>query len=1263
MPFKIDSQSSLEFDIIQNLDTGHASEIHLAQCTDNPDLTVAIKRCRRDSQNTEDWALQVGQEISALHHLNTMETPDWSFDMSLRNRLNLTANTVADRTIIQLISVFDIDGLPAIALEVAPPSITSQQLEKSTLINVMHQLAHTIQKVHESGIALTDFDPLTKIPRIRWSDKHQQIKIIDWNVTRESEDYKRRDLIFLGRIYFQLLTGYPAWAKNEPPVDGLPNRKNEYALDITGAGSDKWANIESATRTVIERLMIEESNDAITSADQLASAMDWVKQLSDLSDRIANGSTSALQEMESLLQEASNASPPQLRRIVDIGSFFTSVAPQTQIDIHQNQIQSSRQLLRSAYLDRISQAIEYIQQQDYGNAVAELDNARSRFASNRLLANATQYRYTIAQIGEEIQSKNSLDNASLKQLVDKLLMMVQGLESRLWDVTKAEPIRDEIKKEYADLASMLLIKSLFDDIEASKIYAQQIKLVHSNTRQSHIDQSWQIRESQRLTLYKQTIIPNLEKAEQQSLIKDRVTPRLEQLRKTINADQRDYDKVVQFLTELSQGSTRIDIEKYLVQSSLDRPYAILTISSALLPKDQSDLSADEVASVAIERYQNFRDEWDNIMNASIGVNDKLGNLRELVSENEDMIEIFREKLPTVTIPGETNERKTVYKDLEDLTQFVKAIDSVYDELASIGLNRIPNISKIQKKWMYVTNVQDPALKRFLSAIQSNLASHTHDKVSEKSLPPELAMLVYEMLDVPIPTEVMQIGQEIQLHKYVKETLRQSRSRLQDPEAIESVIGELERMTTRNLGELDQAIRQLLQKLDQFRDALQARTIVRQIRSLYRVIKRKVESENKDIVAFSQQIDDAVDDLINQKIKSMEHALDKAKTKEPLDDVQESLVRETQRVLDTLKHNNLLNEKRWHHVRNSQAYLLSDHARKLEQATTSFNNYDYAEARQHINRAFRLAELFDMPHDNRLPDELKTAEEMVQQLSQNFIMTRPIATVLGQDIIQLLDDEIEFWMNLHSIVKDLTLDTVTDNNVPLSFDEKSVERLITALKQAIVVAENIDNIRRAVSRLRELEQLIDIHSLNDVLDPLKQRLDELLHYNYTQVLNQKITEIEEIATRKRIISNESVIKRLQDGYMLIGLNEQLEILDTTESNRRQRQLQSNAYSALKSIQPKNRDEQQALAEFIDTLPPEEVRSREFQGVLTRLAENPSSYTYLMEQVHNFELPSFQSGNNRQLWRIILIVLILGAIAILAGLVLSGTLPIEGFTLPT
>ena len=1261
MAFKIDQHSDLDFEITQMLDAGKASEIHLAQCITNPNYKVAIKRCRQDSQNRDEWLVQVEREISALHHLNSIETPDWSLDMPLENRLNLTSSTVTERFIIQLISVFDIDGLPAIALEIAPPSITSQSLGQYTFIDVMHQLAQTTAMIHEHGVAFTDFDPLVKIPRIRWDANLNRIKIIDWNITRESQDYKRRDIIYLGRIYFQLLTGYPAWAKNEPPVTGLPDLKNEFALDSTGAGIEKWMRVQSAIRDVIERLMIEHNDDPITTADQLLASMEWVKALADLSQRIEAGSTQAINEMEDLLQEVSSTKPPDLRRIVDVGNFFIKVAPESRSSSHLNQVSSSSHLLKSAYLDRITQAIRYMNEQKYGNAVAELENARSRFSSNQMLANATEYRYLIANLGENIQLQRALELPQLKTLIDKLFTMVEGLESRLWDIEQAEKIRDEITKSFpSTIVSMPEVRALFDDIEASKLYTTQIQIVNSRLRQKHIDPSWHIVEAQRLDLFNDEIIPNLEKAEKQSIIKNRVTDYLNRLRETIEADKKDLAMVQRFLGELNQGSTNIDIEEYLAQSTLNRPHAPLTISRELLPKDQSSLSASEISGTAIERYQTFRKDWDSIMLSAVTVREKLNRLSKLVADHQDMIDIFREKLPTVIIPGKAGERKTVYRDLEDLTQFVNAVDSVYDELASIGLTRIPNINNIQKKWVFVTNVQDPELKQFVAAIQSNLASTTREKVEQKLLPPELAILVYEILDVPIPDAVMHIGQEQQLHKYVRTTLRQSSTRLQDTDGIESIIGELERLSSRNLDDLDNAIRQLILKLEQFRDALQAKTIVRQIRSLYNVLKRKVESDNEDILAFGEQIEKSVEELINQKARAMEQALDIAKTNQPLDADQESLVRETQRVIDTLRHNNLLQERRWHHIQNSQAYLLREHSKAIELAATTFNEYKYDQALQHVDRAFRLAQLFDMPQDTRLLDELRKANEMVAQLRQHFTMTRAIDVVNVADIAKLIDEELEFLQAFQRIVAESPLRNIVNDDIEVSFEPQTVLKFINCLKLAQAITRSIQDVRRSLDRLHELQQMIDINGLNDILDVLAKRLEDLLQFNYTKVLTHQINEIEEIANQERIISNESVIKRLSMGYMLIDMNKQLQILNESDSNRRQRQLQTNTYTVLKNIRLRNRDERQALAEFFDSLPPQEIRSRDFQGVLARLAEDPASYTYLMEQVHTNELPSFQSGSSRQ-QRMFLMIVIIVILGVIAWLVLSGTLTINGLAL--
>ncbi|GEM_PF-2563664 len=1256
MSFRIDGQSTLEFEYKQLLGRGRMSEIHIAQCVENPDLKVAIKRHRSDRQNINEWMQQVEREISVLHHMNTAESADWSFDMSLRNRITFANDTKDQRSVIQLLSVFDIDNSTAIAIEIAPPSITDQKLDKYQFVDAMHQIATLTQIAHDGNLALTDIDPLVKMPRIRWDKDVERIKIIDWNTTRETEDYRRRDIIYLGRIFFQLLTGYPAWAKGEPTVDSLPENYNSYAIDTTGTGIESWIQVETAIRDLIERLMIQDANDAITNADGLMSAVDELKQLSDLAKRIENGSTPATNEMENLLQEASNARPPQLRRIANIGDYFLRVAPETHTRDYINQVKSAGNLLKTAYLDRIGQAIEYFNDERYGDAVAELENARSRFTSSQLLTNSSNYRYAVAQIGETLQNNGKLQGAELKTLMDKLVDMVSGLESRLWDTEDAEKIRDDIRATYPpDIVNMSYMQALFDDIEASEIYSAQIKQINESPRTTLIEDGWTVSETQRIATYTQQFIPKLQEVAEKSFIKGRIDVRLQKLQEDLLADQQDLATVERFLNELREGATNINIEALLEKSSLERPYAPIKISKALLPKDQSELSADEVAGDAIERYQTFRSNWDKVMHAPMGVEEKISVLSSLVSENEDMITIFREQLPTVTVPGKNNERKTVYRDLEDLTQFVNSVDFVYDELGSIGINRIPNINKIQQRWVYVTNVQDPELKRFVSSIQANLAAHTNDKVQEKALPPELSMLVYEMLDVPVPTSVMQIGQEIQLHKYIRTTLRRAEQLLKDADSIDAIIGEFNRLTVRSNGELDQAIEQVINKLEQLKTALQSRTTVRQIRTLYQVIKRKVDSDNESMVAFGEAIDNAVDEIIDSKVRQIEKALDNAKANKPLDREEEILVHDTQRIIDTLRHNNRLQERRWHHVQNSQAYLVREYTQTLEQATTAFNDYKYGESRQHIERAFYLAQLFDMPSDKRLPEELRTAEEMVEQLSQHFTMMRAVETVDTEDIKKFLDDEISFWEKLLEIIKDLGNQSEGEQEIELeiSFEPQSVQHVIEGLDKAQSVIKAMQRIQRAVDRLRDLEQTIDIYDL-ELLKPLAQRLEDVLLYRYTQALNDNITELEEIATRERIISNESVIRRVSEGYDLIAMNNTLKILNDAETTRRRRQLQTNSYTALRNMQLKNQDERQALADFIDdVMPAQEVESNEFRSVLTRLAEDANSYVYIIEQVHNHQLPNLGANNNRQLRRILMIVAILAIVALIAGVIIATT----------
>lgn len=1245
MPFKIDPQSRLEFEYVKHLGTGKNSEVHLAKCVDNEDWVVAIKRCRTDMDDHDSWLKQVEREISALHHLNTAETPNWSLELPLEERFRITENTVEDRFVIQLFSVFDIDGLPAIAIEVAPPSVTSYKLDKPKSVEVMTQLAQAMQVIHAQGTSITDFDPLTKLDRVRWDDKRKQMKIIDWNVTTETKKSQRRDIIYAGRIFYQMVIGQPVWAKIKPSTNDLPDAINEYALDNTGIGIAEWHELEFAIRDVIERLMIQDAPEQIIDADSFVEEMVWLKQIVDLSEEAKAGRRKALEDLETLLKDAIDHRPPEIRKIVDIGNFWMQIAPDNKKAEYQKQIDSAQEVLRSLDLDPLSVAMEYLEAQQYGDAEAEFNNVKNRSTTHVHLYRIINYRLQIAEIAGAIQTQNLLDSAQLKSLVKKLLEVTDSLESPLWEIDPAERIQAEIQEQFpAKVVAMPQIVGLFNDINASKIFNEQVQILLTISRQPMIYRDWHLQEENRIRQIEGEIIPQLQKAENLALIKSRVAPTREQLNRQLDEDKLDLDMVRQYFAQLQEGTIAIDIETYLQDSTLNRPYAPLSIDPSLLPRDKYEVGDNTSSVTALADFEEFQRIWNSILFSDDPVQGKIERFQKLIDRSEEMIKVFSEKLTTITVPGADSTRKTVQKALAEKTDFIDAVDKVYTELKLISNHRIPNISSLQKKWMYVTNFGDSELKRLVTEVQFDVASHTHDQVREKSLEPELAMLVYEILDVPVPTEVMQIGQEIQLAKYMRDTLRDASKALQDPDATREIIGKLNSLTANSLGELDEVLRDVINKLEQFREAMLETDTVRQVRSVYRIGKRRAETNNKDIVAFMDKLDEATETLINKRVQDYETVLDKAKTHAELTREEQTLINSTQKMVDTLRYNNLISERRWHHVQNSLAYLLREHSQAMEGTISSFESFDFAQASKHIEQATRLAQIFEFPYNRKLGRELQLADETLQRLSNHPGITNPIENVKAVDIERLLNEEIQFWEELKTMVGEFTQTSQVSSDTVYTFDTAHLTNLIEQLQFAQEIVADINDIRHTVGQLREFETRINMNQY-DFLRPLHQRLTEMMSYNYTTVLAQQLQEIESVATGKRKISNESVLNRLTQGYTLIDLNNQLQILDDATANRRQKQLQSNTYTALKNIRLKNRDERNALAKFITTIPPREIQERDFQAVLQKLAEDRTTYSYLQDAVRTVELPQFGRGNNRTPLTIMLGVLILLAVVAL------------------
>jgi hypothetical protein len=86
--------------------------------------------------------------------------------------------------------------------------------------------------------------------------------------------------------------------------------------------------------------------------------------------------------------------------------------------------------------------------------------------------------------------------------------------------------------------------------------------------------------------------------------------------------------------------------------------------------------------------------------------------------------------------------------------------------------------------------------------------------------------------------------------------------------------------------------------------------------------------------------------------------------------------------------------------------------------------------------------------------------------------------------------------------------------------------------------------------------------------------------------------------------------------------------------------------------KNQDERQALVEFVDNLlTGQDIRSRDFQAVLLRLADDPNSYAYLIEQVHNHKLPSINANNSRNMRSVFIVVSVISIMVVVIGVYVS------------
>lgn len=213
---------------------------------------VAVKLLGEQWKPDEEEAKGLRHEAEVLRILNVAEDSQYNAQPSVVARIERAHETALQRVIVALFDDgLDEKGRPYVVQELAPPRVeltpvTTPEAERRVL-QVLQRVAQGMALAHRLGFALRDFEPHTKLDRVRvrWQEGFPvpQVCLIDWNITGGSEDFGR-DLLYLGGHAHHLLLGRHV----EMESDGRP----PHAL---GLGIPAWNILGEGSRMLLKKLL------------------------------------------------------------------------------------------------------------------------------------------------------------------------------------------------------------------------------------------------------------------------------------------------------------------------------------------------------------------------------------------------------------------------------------------------------------------------------------------------------------------------------------------------------------------------------------------------------------------------------------------------------------------------------------------------------------------------------------------------------------------------------------------------------------------------------------------------------------------------------------------------------------------------------------------------------------------------------------------------------------------------------------------------
>ena len=264
----------VSYTLTEKLGSGAVSDVYRATLAGVP-TDMVVKVVRQDTTPDEEGQRKiegVRQEAQVLTTLNQAEDPMWDNIIGIANRVHRAQQTASQRLVVALFDSGEIaPDQPYLVQELTPPALERFDVEtladERRILSIAHAMTQAMALAHQHNLALKDFDPRTKLDRVRvrWLDEEDrfEFKLIDWNVTGGPEDVPQDLFYFGGHLYYLLLGRHLVLdVAGRPPAN-------------LGLGVPRWDWLTEGSREILQRLLHRDPVRRYRRAVELEADLAW----------------------------------------------------------------------------------------------------------------------------------------------------------------------------------------------------------------------------------------------------------------------------------------------------------------------------------------------------------------------------------------------------------------------------------------------------------------------------------------------------------------------------------------------------------------------------------------------------------------------------------------------------------------------------------------------------------------------------------------------------------------------------------------------------------------------------------------------------------------------------------------------------------------------------------------------------------------------------------------------------------------------------